>query len=144
MKRKLIKSVKDKKGITLIALVITIVVLVILGGVAVGLTIGENGILARAKQAAERSRYEAAKERIVLKIAEIKMKCQEEGRSCTSEDIYEGFAEPEDYFVDDLIYDDIQVAAVRLRATTARDTNSTNSNKYLKFSVLKNSNIIIA
>ena len=43
---------KNNKAVTLIALVITIVILVIIGGVAVGLTIGENGIINRAKQAA--------------------------------------------------------------------------------------------
>ena len=41
------------KGITLIALVVTIVVLVILGGVSVYLVLGQNGIIARAQQAKE-------------------------------------------------------------------------------------------
>lgn len=44
---------KDKRqnGITLIALVITIIVLIILAGVAISLTLGENGIFVRAKSA---------------------------------------------------------------------------------------------
>ncbi len=41
---------KTNKGITLIALVITIIVLLILAGVTISLTFGENGILARAKE----------------------------------------------------------------------------------------------
>jgi len=44
---------KKAKGITLIALVITVVVLIILAGVAINLTIGENGIFSKAKYAAQ-------------------------------------------------------------------------------------------
>ena len=43
----------SNKGITLIALVITIVVLIILAAVAINLSIGNNGIFNRAKQAKE-------------------------------------------------------------------------------------------
>ena len=42
---------KQAKGITLIALVVTIIVLLILAGVAISLTIGQNGIFARAQNA---------------------------------------------------------------------------------------------
>ena len=42
---------KQVKGITLIALVVTIIVLLILAGVAISLTIGQNGIFARAQNA---------------------------------------------------------------------------------------------
>ena len=45
--------INRQNGITLIALVITIVVLIILAGVAINLTIGENGIFNKAKQAKE-------------------------------------------------------------------------------------------
>lgn len=41
---------KDK-GITLVALVITIIVLLILAGITIAMTLGENGILANAKKA---------------------------------------------------------------------------------------------
>jgi len=44
---------KNVKGITLIALVITIVVLIILAGVAISLSIGENGIFNKAKYVTE-------------------------------------------------------------------------------------------
>ena len=43
-----------QKGITLIALVITILVLIILAGVTINLTIGENGIFSKAKYAKEK------------------------------------------------------------------------------------------
>ena len=41
----------SEKGITLIALIITIIVLLILAGVTIALVIGDNGILSRAKDA---------------------------------------------------------------------------------------------
>ena len=40
---------QSKKGITLIALVITIIVMLILAGVSLNATMGENGIMAQAK-----------------------------------------------------------------------------------------------
>ena len=42
---------KNKKGITLIALVVTIVVLLILAGVTISLLLDENGIIAKSKDA---------------------------------------------------------------------------------------------
>ncbi len=44
-------SFKEKKGITLIALVITIIVLLILVGVSIAMLTGQNGILSRAAEA---------------------------------------------------------------------------------------------
>ena len=45
------KIIKESKGITLIALVVTIIVLLILSAVAINLTIGSNGIFSRASEA---------------------------------------------------------------------------------------------
>ena len=42
---------KNNKGITLVALVVTIVVLLILAGVSINLVLGNNGIIAKAKEA---------------------------------------------------------------------------------------------
>lgn len=42
---------KKESGITLVALVVTIIVLLILAGVAISLTIGNNGIFTRAQNA---------------------------------------------------------------------------------------------
>jgi len=53
---------KNMKGITLIALVITIVVLIILAGVAISLSLGENGIFNKAKYASEQYANEQSKE----------------------------------------------------------------------------------
>ena len=46
---------KNKKGITLVALVVTIVVLLILAGVSINLVLGNNGIIAKAKDAKTKS-----------------------------------------------------------------------------------------
>ena len=47
---------KNKKGITLIALVVTIVVLLILAGVTISLLLDENGIIAKSKDAKTETR----------------------------------------------------------------------------------------
>ena len=46
---------KNNKGITLVALVVTIVVLLILAGVSINLVLGNNGIIAKAKEAQRKS-----------------------------------------------------------------------------------------
>ena len=45
---------KENLGITLIALVITIVILIILAGVAISLALGNNGLFNKAKEAKEK------------------------------------------------------------------------------------------
>ncbi len=58
---------KNTKGITLIALVITIIVLLILAGVAIATLTGENGILAKAKLAKDITKQKADEENNILK-----------------------------------------------------------------------------
>ena len=48
------KCLKENRGITLITLAVTIVVILILAGVTLDVTIGENGILNKSKEAANR------------------------------------------------------------------------------------------
>ena len=43
--RRTIEKIKERKAITLIALVVTIVVILILAGITVGLVTSDNGIL---------------------------------------------------------------------------------------------------
>ena len=54
------KKLEEQKGITLVALVITIVVLIILATVAINLTISNNGIFNRAKTAKEEQEKQTA------------------------------------------------------------------------------------
>ena len=46
---------KRSKGITLIALIITIIVLLILAGVSISMVVGENGVLTQATNASEKT-----------------------------------------------------------------------------------------
>ena len=57
-------KIKREKGITLVALVITIVVLIILAGIAISMTVGENGIFIKAKEAKRLQVTAEAKEKI--------------------------------------------------------------------------------
>ena len=65
MKQKEIKKLNNK-GITLIALVITIIVLLILAGVSIAMLTGENGILTQAQRAKEQTSVAEEKELIAL------------------------------------------------------------------------------
>ncbi len=65
---------RNKNGITLIALVITIVVLLILAGVSVSMLTGDNGIITQAQKAKEETEYSSWSERIDLAIIETESK----------------------------------------------------------------------
>ena len=60
------KSENNAKGITLIALVVTIIALLILAGVAINLTIGDNGIITRASKARLTSELATYKEELEM------------------------------------------------------------------------------
>ena len=59
---------KEQKGITLVALVITIIVLLILAGVTIAALSGPNGILSNATQATEDTAISEAKEAVTMAI----------------------------------------------------------------------------
>lgn len=61
---------KDNKGITLIALVITIIVLLILAGITIAMLTGENGILGNATKAKAYDEIGTAKDNLALKATE--------------------------------------------------------------------------
>ena len=64
--RKRLKKWEKEKGITLIALVITIIVLLILAAVSIATLTGENGILTQATKAGEDTKNATEKEQIEL------------------------------------------------------------------------------
>lgn len=71
MQKKLVKIKNNMKfnngnGITLVALVITIIVLLILASVAINLTVGNNGIFTRAQNAVELYNNAAEEEKIAM------------------------------------------------------------------------------
>ena len=68
MKNKLKEQLKINKGITLIALVITIIVLLILAGVTIATLTGDNGILTKAQNAKEKNAQKTVEEQINLAV----------------------------------------------------------------------------
>ena len=61
-------NLKERKGITLIALVITIIVLLILAGVSIAMLTGQNGILTQAQNSKTTTEYKSAEEKVKLAI----------------------------------------------------------------------------
>ena len=62
---------KSNKGITLVALVITIIVLLILAGVSISLVVGENGVLTQAAGASDTRKISQKKEAMGLAISSV-------------------------------------------------------------------------
>lgn len=65
---KIINKNRQEKGITLIALVITIIVLLILAGISISMLTGEHGILQRAEEAKKNTEIASAKEQIQVEV----------------------------------------------------------------------------
>ncbi len=70
------EKLEPNNGITLIALVITIIVLLILAGVSIGMLTGDNGILTQATESKKANTAGAEKEQIGLAMQSLKMKKQ--------------------------------------------------------------------
>ena len=68
MKQNFKERVNGKNGITLIALVITIIVLLILAGVTIATLTGDNGILTKAQNAKEKNAQKTVEEQINLAV----------------------------------------------------------------------------
>ena len=73
-------KIQENKAITLIALVITIIVLIILAGVTINLTLGQNGLFTRAKTAREEYSTAEAKEKLEQEILNIQIQAVQEGK----------------------------------------------------------------
>ena len=82
-------NLKKKNGITLIALVVTIIVLLILAGVSISMLTGQNGILNRAAEAKEKTEIASKDERRKL--------AQEEALMNTEKTTYKGITLPEGF-----------------------------------------------
>lgn len=78
------KYIRESKGITLIALVITIIILLIIVGIAINGILGENGILKQASTSKSKTEYTSAYEAIRLKIMEVNTETlSDQGRKAT-------------------------------------------------------------
>ena len=69
----MLKKYKSERAITLIALVVTIIILIILAGVSINLVLGDNGIITKAKEAKSIQTKEQEKEAIRLAVAASQM-----------------------------------------------------------------------
>ena len=63
--------IKNKRGITLIALVVTIVVLLILAGTSIAMLTGDNGIFSRAKEAKTKNEEATAREKLEIELTNL-------------------------------------------------------------------------
>lgn len=81
---------KQEKGITLIALVITIIILLILAGITLNLVLGENGIISRTKISVETYKKEQVREELQLTITNIQMEYLQKNEEITMEKIVNG------------------------------------------------------
>lgn len=89
---------KNNKGITLISLIVTIVVLIILASVTITLIVGENNLLiGNAKEGANETRKQMASEKINLKITNSQINTYaEEQRMPTLQELADDFCEDEE------------------------------------------------
>ena len=60
------KKIIKENAITLVALVITVIILIILAGVSLNLALGQNGIFVKSKEAVDKYKDEAQKEQNTL------------------------------------------------------------------------------
>ena len=79
----------ENRGITLISLVITIIILLILAVVTINLTLGENGIFRLAEQAGEETKKATTIEKLETEILNIKTKKIAQGENITKENLKE-------------------------------------------------------
>ena len=79
-------SLENKKGITLVALVVTIVVLLILAGVSINLVLGENGLITKAQEAKRKSHEESIKEQVDMALASYQLEKAKNGEISSLED----------------------------------------------------------
>ena len=90
-------KIKNEKGITLISLVITIIIMLILAGVVITLAIGNNGLIGKAKEAKEKTNKQTAIEQINLKITNsIIKKYEVEQREPNLQELADDFCEDEE------------------------------------------------
>ena len=77
--------IRANKGITLIALVVTIVVLLILAGASIAMLTGDSGIIVQAKRARQENEKGEIKEELELKIADMKTTKAAKGEELTQQ-----------------------------------------------------------
>lgn len=96
-KKKKIKELKSSRGMTLLALIVTIIVLVILSAVGIHFVLENNGILNKTKEAKNETLKQAATEKINLKITNAQMETYvKEQRMPTLQELSDGLCEDDE------------------------------------------------
>ena len=80
---------KNQKGITLVALVITIIVLLILAGVSISLVVGQNGVLTQASNAVNTNEKASVKQNVEMGVASCVANFWNAYSTDTSKKVYE-------------------------------------------------------
>ena len=124
---------KKEKGITLVALVITILVLIILSGVAINLSLGENGIFNKAKQAKRMQMEAEYKEKIGTELLAAQVDAiarNEELEDAQVKDIISNYGElQEDGDTIKIKDSDIEVSLTEIYSGTTTSNGSYTENK---------------
>ena len=136
-------EIKEKRGITLIALVITIIILLILAGVTIATLTGDNGILTKAGSAKEETRGSSVEEaRDLWKINQETDNYAENGNVQTLEELLEDLekqkliTEEERKIIDDTGKVTIGSRTIIFREKTlVEEIASTNYGDYINYNV---------
>lgn len=78
------------KGITLVSMVITIIVMLILAGVSISMVVGENGVLTRASTSAVKTNLASVAEDFNLAVSDIEMQYETAWSDASSISAYKG------------------------------------------------------
>mgnify|MGYP000053598749 CR=1 FL=1 len=81
------KKLKKNEAITLVALVVTIIILLMLAGITISTIGGENGLFTRVKLGKERYAISEAKEKLELEITNLQIEQQGKGEELKKEDL---------------------------------------------------------
>lgn len=91
------KQKNNIKGVTLVSLVITIILLLILSGITINIMLGENGLLNHTQSAKEEDQKQTASETMQLKITDLQMKNYAEKQKLpTLQELADGLCEDEE------------------------------------------------
>ena len=86
------------RGITLVALVVTIVILIIIASISIKVFLGDNGIIAKAKITREETNKQTAVEKINFKITNVQIsKYAEKQKMPTLKELADNFCEDNDF-----------------------------------------------
>lgn len=96
---KKIKIKNNENAITLIALVVTIIILLILAGVTIGVATNGTGLFEKANSAKERQNYVTAKETLSMKLLDIQIGCVANGEEFSLKKISEVLEDSEESII---------------------------------------------